>query len=305
MLSAFAEAIATRSATPPDPAAIAAKWLDPKGRSEIMTHLRDIAVYTKVVDGPQAIVQQFERERVVPMYQRVANSIRDVDTRHILFLGTLMACNMGIRTGIEPLTLRNGSRDPQQAYAPHGYDIVVDTPDLANASSDRVQLIFDRHAESGKRLGMPVLIGEWGAYGGSGTEIVPAAEFNARLFEKHLFSDTYWDYGQEIANASYLPALVRAAPERVSGTLVSYANDPEAGTFICVWNEQPAILAPTRIYIPERVRTNGYTVAVEPPGQPHAEEPLAGDKGAVVLVVPATGQAMERRMTVTWQPVGP
>lgn len=300
MLSAFGDAIASDGAAPPDLGAIAAQWLDPNGRSEIMTQLRDIAVYTKVVDGPEAIVQKFEREHVVPMYQRVADKIREVDSHHILFLETLMACNMGIRTGIEPLTRADGTRDPQQAYAPHGYDIVVDTPDLTNASNDRVHLIFDRHAESGIRLGMPVLIGEWGAYGGAGAAIVPTAEFNARQFEKHLFSDTYWDYGREIKDAPHLTALSRAAPVCVAGALVSYANDPAARTFTCVWKEDPAVAAPTRVYLPERCYTGHDAIAVEPAGAGFTIEPVANGETSAHVVVPPTGQAVERRMTVKW-----
>jgi endoglycosylceramidase len=90
---------------------------------------------------------------------------------------------MGIPSGITRVVDAHGRPDALQAFAPHGYDIVVDTRDLALASNDRLALIFQRHAETGKRLDLPVLIGEWGAYGAAGPEILPTARFNVDLVE--------------------------------------------------------------------------------------------------------------------------
>lgn len=300
MLTAFAQAAVSKNGEMPDLAATGAKWLDPKGRSEIMTVLRDIGIYTPVVDAPQRAVQEFERTRVVPMFQRVTNAIREADTNHIVFLETLTACNMGVRTGVGPLTGADGKRDPLQAFAPHGYDIVVDTPDLTNASNDRVQLIFDRHAESGKRLDMPVLIGEWGAYGEAGPEILPTAQFTVRQFEMHLFSDTYWNYGRNVEDASYFPALCRAVPVRVAGALVSYENNPDSRTFSCVWKEDPSIAAPTRVYLPERCVSGEDGILIEPAGDGFTLQPVVEGAKAVDVVVPPMGQAVERRMVVKW-----
>ena len=86
----------------------------------------------------------------------------------------------------------DGRRDAQQAYAPHGYDIVVDTPQLARASNARVEFIFTRHRETAERLDMPMLVGEWGAFGGHGADVVPAAWGVVDVFETLGCSDTYW-----------------------------------------------------------------------------------------------------------------
>ncbi|MBX7256301.1 MAG: cellulase family glycosylhydrolase [Candidatus Hydrogenedentes bacterium] len=297
MASAFAEAMAAKDGTKPDVLSVASKWMDPKGRSELMTRLQDIDIFTKVVDAPQEAVQAFERAHVVPMFQRVANAIREVDTNHILFLETLMACNMGIRTGLEPLMGPDGQRDPLQAYAPHGYDIVVDTPDLTNASNERVKLIFDRHAESGKRLNMPVLIGEWGAYGGAGPAIVPTAEFTVREFERHGFSDTFWEYGRYVKDAAYLPALHRAIPLHVAGSLVSYGKDPGAGSFLFVWNEDPAITAPTQIFMPEDEKIDSWDISGGPSVSPEFDQ-----NEKTMFIVPPQGKAAEVQLKMMRKP---
>ncbi|MCP4643635.1 MAG: glycoside hydrolase family 5 protein [bacterium] len=143
---------------------------------------------------------------MMPMFQRVANAIREVDTNHILFLETSMFCNMGVLSAVEPLTLADGSRDPLQAYAPHGYDIVVDTASLADASLDRITFIFDQHAKTADRLNMPMLIGEWGAYYGS-DKVVTIAQHTMGQFRKHRASDTYWDFHKGIEETAFFKVL--------------------------------------------------------------------------------------------------
>lgn len=184
------------------------------------------------------------------MYTRVTRAIREVNTHQIILLETLMSSNMGVYTGIEPVTLADGTRDPLQAYAPHGYDLVVDTPDVGQGSADRVSLIFNRHGESAERLGMPMIVGEWGAYGNN-TQSETAAHHIARLFEELLCGDTYWDYHKNIEEATYWKALQRPIPQRISGTLHAYHFDPEAITFTCSWKEDRESTASNVFYIPD------------------------------------------------------
>ena len=46
----------------------------------------------------------------------------------------------------------------QQAYAPHGYDLTVDTPMAPYAGLERLQAIFRLQRASAQRIGMPVLM---------------------------------------------------------------------------------------------------------------------------------------------------
>ena len=112
-----------------------------------------------------------------------------------------------------------GERDPQQAYVPHGYDIVVDTPALASASSARVELIFRRHGETAKRLAMPMIIGEWVHFGAAGAGSSAVRRVLQRQFERLLCGDTYWDFGREIQERAYFVTLKRSIPSRTAGCL--------------------------------------------------------------------------------------
>jgi endoglycosylceramidase len=218
-----------------------------------------------------------------------------VDSHHILFLEPGISTNGGVRSALEAVSGRNGKPDPLQAYAPHGYDIGTDTPEVASANNQRVELIFARHAETARRLGLPMLVGEWGAYYNS-PHAYPAARFVSAQFERHLASDTYWSYTKDLASAAFLPAIARPYPMEISGTLVSYSADLDGHKFSAVWKESPKITAPTRIYLPKAFFTNRHRIKLRPKGIGYKLE-FSGREGNQYLIIPPTGKAVERRLS--------
>lgn len=293
MIAAFAAKLRETlgDAAPPEEH-ILAQWLDPAGRAQLMEHLKDIEIYRGVLSAVEPLFAEFERTKVMPMYRRVAAAIREVDANHIVFLETSMASNMGVVSAVEPLTRADGTRDPHQAYTPHAYDIVVDTPQQAQASQARIALIFDHQAATAQRLDMPMLVGEWGAYGGADETILPAAWAVVRQFEKHLASETYWDYGRTLGEAAYRDVLVRPLPVSVAGALVSYKSDDAARTFSCVWNENPVVTAPTQIFLPARYLETA-SMAVD--GISEGFEVTRGESGSATVTIHGLGKNIERR----------
>jgi endoglycosylceramidase len=180
----------------------------PEARKQVTAWLGDLTLFTAMVDAAGPVMQDFERTRLMPMYTRVTRAIREVDTRHILFLESAMSSNVGIPSVIEPLTDEQGNRDPRQAYAPHAYDLVTDTDSIDLHSNQRVDLILRRHAEAAERLRMPVLIGEWGAYYLNADAVEPA-RYMTRQFDRLRFSDTYWSYEPQLGQSPLLAALRR------------------------------------------------------------------------------------------------
>lgn len=285
-------------ATPVTPQEVAQQWMDVAGRHHLMGLLEDIEIYRKLVDAAGPVFSGFERTQLMPMFQRVRDAIREVDTRHIIFLETSMSANMGIPTGVGLLRDKDGKPDPLQAYAPHGYDIVVDTPDLVNADNSRVGLIFQRHGETAQRLGLPMLIGEWGAYGGADEKILPTARFTAAQFEKLLCGDTYWDYGGNIDRTAYFEVLQRPIPQHVAGVLLSYHGDPLTGAFDCAWKEEGTSTAPSLIYLPARFLGSGATVEVTPKGEEYSITPAAAGSENKVISVPPIGKGASRTLSI-------
>lgn len=274
--------------------ALAEQWLTAEGRSAILQLLRDMDIYTPIIDATEPLYAEFERTALMAMYQRVARAIRQVDREHALILETTMGSNMGVYSHIEPVSLA-GKRDPAQVYAPHGYDLVVDTPDIATASPERVELIFRRHGETARRLGMPMLVGEWGAYGRNpGT--LPAAWHVTHQFEKLLCSETYWAYEPGIEHFPCCRAVQRPYPERVAGTLQSYHYDPETGVFACAWQEDGKITAPSRIYLPDWFEVN--EVKLQPTANDAKTVKTSPNSGSRYLEIPPTREACTRTLVV-------
>lgn len=262
MLNKGAELLAAINEDAPNVMELAEQWLTPNGRSHILELLRDINLYAPVADAPEAVYGQFEEEKLMPFYQKVAEAIRAVDQNHILFLGTTMGSNLGMRSHIKPIT-SNGQRDRQQAYAPHGYDLVTDTPDLANASPERVEFIFKRHAETAVCLHMPMLVGEWGAYDRHPNTLAPAQDV-VQQFEQLLCSETYWTYLPETETFPCFQAINRPYPAQVAGKLIRYRHDPQNKTFSCRWQEDPAITEPTILYLPKWLGFTAEKVTLTP-----------------------------------------
>jgi len=183
--------IAFKSSDPVEGLAMA--WLSPEGRHQILQLLDDLDLYAQVVEAVQPIYNDFERSKLMGLYRRVAREIRAHDPVGFLFLESSMGSNMGVNTAIDALSGSDGGRERNQVYAAHGYDLVTDTASLAQASTARVRLIFERQADAAQRLDMPLLVGEWGAYGDI-PDTLPAAWAVVAVFEEILASETYWAY---------------------------------------------------------------------------------------------------------------
>jgi endoglycosylceramidase len=274
-----------------DPAeAMLGLWGTPEGRFQILQTLNDAQLYADVVEAPRPVYNKFEREALMPFFRRVAEAIRSVNAEGILFLETSMGSNMGVYSAIEPL--ENGG---PQAYAPHGYDLVVDTPNVANASNARIAVIFSHHGETARKHAWPMLVGEWGAYG-FWPDTLPAARGVVRLFEQLLCSDTYWAYQPGLEQAACFPALSRPYPERVAGTLEAYSYDPDAHRFTCTWAENPAINDPTVIYLPAWLDFDPAQLSLKPSGEYRVE---TSPSGGIWLHIRPTGTSTLRHLTIS------
>lgn len=268
-------------------------WMSKEGRLAMLRLFQDIRLYSAITDDSAPVYQKFEREQLTPMYQRVTGAVREVDTNHILFLGSHYGCNMGVYSGIEKVVDAKGNPDPLQAYVPHGYDIVVDTPFMPKADAGRVRHIFERHAAKSKEMGIPMLVSEWGALGGS-KGVVRHAWDLARIFEQLLTSDAYWHYNRNMAKFACLPAIQRAIPVRVAGELTAYSNDKATNAFKCTWRENGNITAPTMIYVPNRCKLGTRTVMLTGASADYTIRPVQEDSANVFVVIPPTGESEER-----------
>jgi endoglycosylceramidase len=291
--------IAFESPNPVEELAMA--WLTPEGRHQILHLLDDLDLYTQVIDAVQPIYNDFEQSKLMELYRRAAAEIRAHDPDGFLFLESSMGSNMGVNTAIEALSGLAGGFDRNQVYAAHGYDLVTDTGSLAQASTVRIRLIFERQAKAAQRLGMPLLVGEWGAYGDiPGT--LPAARAVVGVFEEILASETYWAYIPGIEDTDSFPAVHRPYPERVAGQLARYHYDPEMSQFTCTWREDDSTTAPTRIYLPNWFGFEADMVSLAPQADGFEIHPVSGGSGSLYIHIPPAGKRTERRLKINGRP---
>ena len=177
-----------------------------EGRRQIILWMDSMSVFKAMLQAGAPCMQEFDRRQLMPMYARVRKAIRQVDSHHVLFLEPNMSTNLGIRTAIAPLVDDTGKRDSQQAYSPHVYDIVVDTPMLNLMSMDRIRLIVKRDRRFSHQAQMPMLVGEWGAFYLNPAAVGPTRSIK-RLFDHADCSEMFWAYRPTLAQWQGLSAL--------------------------------------------------------------------------------------------------
>lgn len=262
-------------------------WGDAQKRNEAYQLLSTKATYAAFIDTLRELNSRFETTDLQSMYQKVGNAIRQVDTNHILFLEHSIFSNMGIRSSIQRVHLANGNPDALVAYAAHAYDLVTDTKEAASSSPERINLIYNRIAEKGKQLNLPVWLGEWGAYY-SNSNMVPVAQHAISLIEKYNFSNAYWSYDPGTENQPYFKdALLRPYPAYINGELINYKYDYNASQLKVEWNENSNDESPTVIYIPWLSRLK--TGELDKDKNIQIEKIKASDAGWVIIKPTGTG----------------
>ncbi len=281
---------------PPGEQELLMMWADEKSRLKVLKKLANAAKYSRIIDAALEPVRQFETTKLQSFYQRATDAIRLADTTHIIFLEHGYFSNTGIKTSIEPVNGKTGQRDPQQAYAAHAYDLIVDTKDADNQSNERVDLIFSRIQETSKRTNMPVLVGEWGAFYGLDAASIQPARFILSLFERYNFGNTYWAFNGEMGiKPGFKEALLRPFPQYTAGSLNSYSLNHEAGVFACCWQEDSKIVQPTVIYIPDLKYLIKESIKLMPEVKSTVIQSIENSDSGY-LIIPVSGKSIQRNL---------
>ena len=154
----------------------------------------DPEMIAEIVSRIMPVTAAFEEEFLNPFYDEVARAIRSVDSETLIFIESNYFANAGIPSAIRPPMNPDGSVIPGIVYAPHGYDIMVDTDAYDEGGTDRVAFIFGSLFETAKRLALPILIGEWGCYPNATTAQKAQAEFLLGMFKEAGIGNVYYDF---------------------------------------------------------------------------------------------------------------
>ncbi|CAM4137563.1 cellulase family glycosylhydrolase [Paenibacillus alkaliterrae] len=289
LFSAYGQMLAERTGLDaPDMEELTGMWMDPAKKLEALELLEQPDAYRTIMDAIVPVQQSFEREQLMRFFTKVSHAIRDADQGGILFLETNLFSNQGVPSGVVPIIDKDGERDRQQAYAPHGYDLVTDTAFAHAANNERVSFIFERHEQTRQRLDMPMLIGEWGAYYGSQSAESPSVHIQS-IFEKLLCSDAYWSYfGAETENYSSFRGVCRGYPLAAAGTILRYQYRHEDRAFILEWEEENQISRPTIVYLPDVSRLYPDSIILMPAGTGCSIDRMKGTDAGFVRIPPCS-----------------
>lgn len=265
VIGTFAEA------TGQDPQHVLADFEQPERKLAQLAHLEDPEVHRRIGDAVAPLLAGFEQGPVRALYEQVLPAIRQHDPDGLILREHDYFANIGIPAAIEPLP------DCAWAYSPHGYDLVVDTEAMPLASDQRVETIFLRAAETAQRLDVPVLVGEWGAFG-SHQGISRHADHQLELFDRLGWSWFYWGWTEDFADTEAARRLRRPRPVAIAGDGASWGTVDDS--WRAAW-QGAAGQAPSIFWIPEEL-----DVELLVDGHP---ADLARD-GAVVRISPTTGE---------------
>jgi len=254
--------------------------------------------HRRVLKALEPMMRAFERDKLMPMYRRTHQAIREVNNTGIIFLEPSVIANIGTPTSIEPLTDAQDMRDPLQAYMPHAYDIVVDTPLSHEPSRNRLDVIFSQKQQDARRLGMPLLIGEWGAFYGN-KKTRDAARMKTAIIETLATGAFYWDYHRDIADAVYFESLARPQPLALAGRLERQSFDPDSGVFTCVWTVNPSIDADSVFAAPRFWSMTPPEVRISPDTVAFRIESRRNDTETVYVIVTTPDEAARITLAMT------
>lgn len=225
--------------------------------------INDERLYSQLVDAGKKEIREFDLNRYYPFFKRAAEAIRSVTDKGIIFMENCYYSNLGIPCSTPGLTYNDGTVEKNLAFAPHGYDLTVDTPLTNFASPFRVDQIFNEHERTQDRLNVPVLVGEWGGMV-SGAKEYPALEHLIRKYDRNKWSQTYWHYNNELHNGGIGEILARPYPSAVAGEISSYGFDRKRKEFVLHYTGDANIKAPTEVYLGKKPKnilsTAKYTI---------------------------------------------
>lgn len=223
----------------------------------------DRAALREIFARVEPVIRRFDEEKYMPFLCRMAEAARMVTDRGVILIDNCYYSNLGIPCSVKIPTV-NGVPEEQVAFAPHGYDLFVDSPLYRFASEARVGMIFEEHHRTQERLGVPVLVGEWGGFS-SYDGYHRHTEFLLDLFNRNRWSRSYWAYSpQHFALHPIWRMLTRSYPQAVSGTVSKVESDDSILSFSYI---QEGETAPNRVYLNGRLKSLSIDGQAVGPGQ--------------------------------------
>lgn len=212
----------------------------------------DHTLFRKVTKAGDELIKEFDTRAYSDFIRNTAKAVRKVTENGIIIMENSYYSNLGIPYSTPPV-FYGDKREKNLCFAPHAYDLMVDTPAYKYASNERVGSIFDEHKRAQERLNVPVMVGEWGSRA-EGTEWLPHIEFLLDKFDSEQWSQTYWAYYDGLLEMPIMSLLSRTYPVAVCGKIDKYGFDRENNIFVLEYTQNKEYSLPTEIYLHKRAK---------------------------------------------------
>lgn len=237
----------------------------------------DPSLFRKATSGGDALIKKFDTGHYSQFINKAAKAVREVTDNGIIMMENSYYSNLGIPYST-PAVNYDGKREEKLCFAPHAYDLMVDTPAYKYASNSRVGSIFDEHRRSQQRLDVPLLVGEWGGTS-EGTDWLFHINYLLDKFDGYHWGQTYWAYYDGLLNDPIMTSLHKTSPVAVCGEIKTYGIDRENNIFTLTYEQDKEYGAPTEIYLhkaAKKITCDGEYIL----------EPM-GENGAAMLKITA------------------
>jgi len=214
---------------------------------------------------------RFERTTLASFYRKAIAAVRRADPERLVFIEPEPLVGMG-----HPCFLP-AFDEPDVVFAPHLYDAVAILTGGFRGALSTAPHATARIAAKGRRLGLPVLIGEFGVLNGhAGGRALLASQ--VERFDAKFFSWAAWHYNPSAVDwndedaslvtadgkeREFIEPLIRPYARAVAGRPHAIRWDAGARRFSFDYGPDPACTAPTEIAIPFRCFQAGAAIVVE------------------------------------------
>ncbi|MFC7983678.1 cellulase family glycosylhydrolase [Streptomyces sp. NPDC057336] len=236
-------------------------------------------------DLPTA-ARRIEREQLTPLYNRLADAVRDVDDDSWIFFEPTPIVGEGVPTGLGRID------DPKAVYAPHFYNTAMEAGADYDPSAGWIEAYESAVTVYPGRYRVPVVVGEWGPLNNSLPNM--GRFYRDALSSLNRYTSGWagyvWCYGggycavdaegrfrtnKEQTSAPYAPA--------VAGRVTAQTYEPDGGVFRLSYRAGHGV---TEVSLPPRA--GGWRIELTGAARTAVPAP-AGDRARTVRVVARPG----------------
>lgn len=215
--------------------------------------IRDEKQLYQLLKSVEPKIQKFEKNTLMPFYEKVAQSIRQEDSLKTIFIEPSLFKGMGSHNYLKVLLDEKGLPISNVAYAPHYYDpTTIDGAQYYDLNKARIKKALEISMSEANTAGYPLLLGEWGNFAVPLDGASESIADHQDLFLQNFISSSYWDFGTEFLNSTYLDSLNQPYTQKLEGIPLAQSWDPLTNAFELEYEVKTKNYYSTMIYWPKR-----------------------------------------------------